>query len=95
VRDLPLLRKDALPPIAPKGPMLPALRRESEVGIPHHTGPVDLESLDMELSGDVFEIVGRADVVLPVEEPVHGVDGSLDVQRMRLKPAIWTDRRPP
>src|SRR6266404_5111591 len=83
--SLPLVCADVLPSVAAKGPMPPAFRCEAEVSIPHNTGPIHLQSLDMKLGSDVLEVVGRADIILLVEEPVHGIDGSLDVQGMRLE----------
>src|SRR6266540_2525858 len=74
---LPLACADVLPGVAPKRPVLPALPREAKICIPHYTRPVQFQALDMELGDHIFQIVGRADIVLLVEKPVHGIDWSL------------------
>ena len=41
------------------------------------SGRIVLHDMDVELRGDVLQIVGGANIVLTVEEPVHGLTGVL------------------
>src|SRR5438105_13859611 len=66
--------------------MFPGLLLIAEIRVPNYAGPVQLESLHMELSRDIFEVVGGANIFLPIEEPIHRIDRSLDVDRVRLEP---------
>jgi hypothetical protein len=57
----------------------------TEVATSSNDQPIELQALNVELGGHVFEIIGRPDIAFRVEEPVGDVDLALDVVAMRLK----------
>jgi hypothetical protein len=48
---------NVVPTISAEGSVIPAVISISEIGVPSYAGPIELEALDGEFSGDVFKVI--------------------------------------
>ena len=55
---------------------------EAKIRIPDYAGPVQLQSLDLELRGNVLHETAGPDVLALVKEPMHGIHLGSDVDGM-------------
>src|SRR5690606_25958399 len=55
----------------------------AQVGIPAHTSPVKLESLNIEFGCDFLEIEGRTHIITIIQKPGRRIDLSLDLEAFR------------
>src|SRR5690606_33343861 len=58
----------------------------AQVTVPDDASPIQLEPLDLEFSRHVLEVVGRAHILLPVQEPANRVSLDPYVDCVRLQP---------
>ncbi len=75
--------------ILPTGPaermVAPPTAGKPQVRIPRHASPIQLETLNLELGGCVFEVPGRPCVGSIIQKPMDWVDFNADIHCMRLE----------
>jgi len=76
---LMLLFVYALPFLAAEVMVCPTTSAHPQIAIPVNDRPVEFQSLNLELRGNVFEILARADIVRIAEKPMYRVGGDAHV----------------
>jgi hypothetical protein len=70
--SLPIKFVDSIPAVTSKSPMLPALVRKPEICVPCDAGPIEFETLHVELSCSIFQRVRRPNIILSMYTVMGG-----------------------
>ena len=80
-----LFRADVLPAVAGEREVLPRTVIPTQIAIPNHAGPVQLQALHIELRGSIFKELRGSDIRNIIQEPVHRVRLAADIDRERAQ----------